>query len=209
MTLRNRALSSISGLFSSKDRNNSYFSGGPISKIRSNEQTDVLMSYPLTCPTHTWMCTLVCIANHCPISFSPWLGSNRACIPTVWGRTRRASCGLRVMECRSRRTTRRRTARWSARNGWRGRRRTGRCRLVLRRERVSGVSSEHTANKGMICTLDEWPLTRGEGHELGWWWAVTKLSIKNDAFELLNALSYQEMTFSAYVIIHIIALLKD
>lgn len=90
---------------------------------------------------------------------------------------------------------------------------------MLRRERVSGVSSsgcegeEHTASEGMICTLDEWPLTRGEGHELGWWWAVTKLSIKNDAAsELLNSLSYQEinmMTFSAYVIIHIIAFLKD
>lgn len=76
---------------------------------------------------------------------SPWWGSNPACIPKFWGHTGRAPCGLHVKECHSQRTTRQSTARWSARSGWTGGKRTGRCRWVLGREGIRGVSSRFGA----------------------------------------------------------------
>lgn len=66
---------------------------------------------------------------------SPWWGSNLACVPRPWGHTSRAPCGLHEREYHSRRTTKWRTARWSARSEWTAGKRTKRCRWVLRGEK--------------------------------------------------------------------------
>lgn len=82
---------------------------------------------------------------------SPWRGSNPACIPKVWGHTLRAPCGLPETECHSQRTTRQRTAHWSARSEWTAGKRTGRCRWVLRRERTYLVRSSFRAASKQYC----------------------------------------------------------
>lgn len=68
------------------------------------------------------------------VCLSPWWGSSPACISKLLSCTAMTPCGLPVRGCRSRRTTRRRTAHWSARSGWTAGKRTEQCRWVLRRE---------------------------------------------------------------------------
>lgn len=157
-----RLVSSITGLFSAKDRDKGHRScvAGDQRLDQMNWQREMFQC-PST-PPGEWNPAPAFtdladrnVGNVHKNCLSPWWGSNLACIPKLWGHIGKAPCGPQELVCHSHRTTRWRTTRWPARSEWTAGRRTGRYRWVLRREGICGVSSSF-ANKS---TISFWPDT--------------------------------------------------